>query len=304
MTDIQSAITQAQKMGILGDLLDSRQFQNARFSLRETDYDLYKQMGLDQYETVDDNGKVVAAEGIPLEVLTNALSRFNSYLEKQGFEGIKAAIQGDWNLKNRETKVAPINTQRGKGKKSNKKESKEDKKQRKAEEKAKREAAKAEAKAKEKAQKIINSFATVASDHIIVDNENGKHGASFVEDPLMGTIGLRENGIDSVTTLLKPLLNYPDESQQSFKDRQAAKQSAARRTFMHGLMELIGKAAKEGRKVTADDLVDTEEYKQLKAALVQELGLSANEDNIALMRRRATATAKIGESLGLIGKNT
>ncbi len=304
MTDIQSAITQAQKMGILGDLLDSRQFQNARFSLRETDYDLYKQMGLDQYETVDDNGKVVAAEGIPLEVLTNALSRFNSYLEKQGFEGIKAAIQGDWNLKNRETKVAPINTQRGKGKKSNKKESKEDKKQRKVEEKAKREAAKAEAKAKEKAQKIINSFATVASDHIIVDNENGKHGASFVEDPLMGTIGLRENGIDSVTTLLKPLLNYPDESQQSFKDRQAAKQSAARRTFMHGLMELIGKAAKEGRKVTADDLVDAEEYKQLKAALVQELGLSANEDNIALMRRRATATAKIGESLGLIGKNT
>lgn len=304
MTDIQSAIAQAQKMGILGDLLDSRQFQNARFSLRETDYDLYKQMGLDQYETVDDNGKVTAAEGIPLEVLTNALSRFNSYLEKQGLEGIKAAIQGDWNLKNRETKVAPINPPRGKGKNSKKKESKEDKKQRKAEEKAKRESAKAETEAKEKAQKIINSFATVASDHIIVDNENGKHGASFVEDQLMGTISLRENGIDSVTTLLKPLLNYPDESQQSFKDRQAAKQSAARRTFMHGLMELIGKAAKEGRKVTAEDLVDTEEYKQLKAALVQELGLSANEENIALMRRRATATAKIGESLGLIGKDT
>lgn len=299
MTDIQSAITQAQKMGILGDLLDSRQFQNARFSLRETDYDLYKQMGLDQYETVDDNGKVVAAEGIPLEVLTNALSRFNSYLTSQGYNGIKDAINSNWRLNQASTPQAKI-TRVPVKKASSPKNGKATVQTKEAQEEVKR----AEAKAKAEAQKIINSFATVASDHIIIDNENGKHGASFVEDPLMGTIGLRENGIDSVTTLLKPLLNYPDESQQSFKDRQAAKQSAARRTFMHGLMELIGKAAKEGRKITADDLVDTEEYKQLKAALVQELGLSANEDNIALMRRRATATAKIGESLGLIGKNT
>ena len=299
MTDIQSAITQAQKMGILGDLLDSRQFQNARFSLRETDYDLYKQMGLDQYETVDDNGKVVAAEGIPLEVLTNALSRFNSYLTSQGYNGIKDAINSNWRLNQASTPQAKI-TRVPVKKASSPKNGKATVQTKEAQEEVKR----AEAKAKAEAQKIVNSFATVASDHIIIDNENGKHGASFVEDPLMGTIGLRENGIDSVTTLLKPLLNYPDESQQSFKDRQAAKQSAVRRTFMHGLMELIGKAAKEGRKVTADDLVDTEEYKQLKAALVQELGLSANEDNIALMRRRATATAKIGESLGLIGKDT
>lgn len=299
MTDIQSAITQAQKMGILGDLLDSRQFQNARFSLRETDYDFYKQMGLDQYETVDGNGKVVAAEGIPLEVLTNALSRFNSYLTSQGYNGIKDAINSNWRLNQASTPQAKI-TRVPVKKVSSPKNGKATVQTKEAQEEVKR----AEAKAKAEAQKIINSFATVASDHIIIDNENGKHGASFVEDPLMGTIGLRENGIDSVTTLLKPLLNYPDESQQSFKDRQAAKQSAARRTFMHGLMELIGKAAKEGRKVIADDLVDTEEYKQLKAALVQELGLSANEDNIALMRRRATATAKIGESLGLIGKNT
>ena len=298
MTDIQSAITQAQKMGILGDLLDSRQFQNARFSLRETDYDLYKQMGLDQYETVDDNDKVVAAEGIPLEVLTNALNRFNSYLTSQGYNGLKDAINGNWRLNQTSIPQAQVRVPVKKVSSPKNGEVTVQTKEAQAEVK------KAEAKAKAEAQKIINSFATVASDHIIIDNENGKHGASFVEDPLMGTIGLRENGIDSVTTLLKPLLNYPDESQQSFKDRQAAKQSAARRTFMHGLMELIGKAAKEGRKVIADDLVDTEEYKQLKAALVQELGLSANEDNIALMRRRATATAKIGESLGLIGKNT
>ena len=179
--DIDAGITQAQQMNILGELLDSRQFQSARFSLRESDYEAYKQLGLDQYETVDENGNLTSVEGIPFEVLSAALSRFNSHLQGKGFaEGIKAAIQYNWQLRDakvpeanvtgKKVKVTRANTNQAnvnraknnRGKGNTKKSAEQQKGYEKAEEKA-----------KEEAKKVVDSFATIASDHIVVDNSNG-----------------------------------------------------------------------------------------------------------------------------------
>jgi hypothetical protein len=121
----------------------------------------------------------------------------------------------------------------------------------------------------------------------------------------MGTIAMDNSGIDSVTTLLKTLFtNRLDENQMSFKDRQQLHTSAARRTFMHGLMELIGKESKNGREISAEDLVGTKEYEDLENALRKELGLSATPERIAQMRKRADAAAAVGRAQGLMGKDT
>ena len=76
---------------------------------------------------------------------------------------------------------------------------------------------------------------------------------------------------------------------------------------MHGLMEIIGNLAKDGRdisNITESDLIGTEDYTKLEEALVSGLGLGATEESIAKLRARAIATAKIGQKTGLIGLNT